>query len=99
MKNNSFYIKALKGQFVNTEMKLSIKDTAATHGVILDNAGAAISGALVVLFEIQEEMHHPVAYIETDKEGHFAFSSLEAGKLYRLRVFVSQKNMRNLVLE
>ena len=100
MENNSFYVKTHKGQLVNTHIQMKGETTAAVHGVVKDEKGLPIAKALVMLYETQEgQVETAVSYIESDKEGHFAFSGLKEGNLYQVRVFIGQKNIRNLVVE
>ncbi|MCL2563720.1 MAG: carboxypeptidase-like regulatory domain-containing protein [Oscillospiraceae bacterium] len=90
MNDANFYCKPAQGERIETKLELAPDISAAIHGVVSDTEGAAIGGALVLLFRVDEQTdkaHTLIAQIVTDAEGHFAFGGLDGDVLYRVKVF------------
>ena len=100
MTNNHFYIKARKGELVNTHIPLKASDCAIIHGVVTDETAQPIANALVLLFPAaqteNEQTMRPIAHVLSDADGHFAFSGIPGDSLYEIRLFTQNTNIRTL---
>lgn len=102
MNESSFYCKPAPGERIDTQLQLAPDDKSAIHGAVLDLERAPLSGALVLLFQVQSDTEprgrHLIAQCVTDSEGHFAFGGLWGDRLYQVKIFLQNTNVRTLVL-
>ena len=94
----NFYCKPKKGQRIETTLQVEREQSAVIHGVLKDPTGEPIVSALLLLFCIEEHADTPIAQAYSDPDGHFAFWGLEGDRLYRVKLFQQNTEVRELSL-
>jgi hypothetical protein len=90
-----FYIKPAEGEHIETTVKIEQEKAAAVCGTVRDKGGAAVEGALVLLFRSAQDKKLVDRQI-TDEEGQFAFGPIEGNVLYLIRVYKNSVKIREL---
>jgi len=92
-----FYFRPARGEQTEVTLSPAADERAAILGRVIDAKGAAVDGALVLLFSTGED--EPPALIArscTDEDGHFIFGPIEPERLYLIKVFKNEVKLREL---
>ena len=90
------YFRPGAGETIHTVVTPLQDDSCGICGRV-ERAGAAVSNALVLLFEAEgERTDRPIGAFVTDEEGEFAFGPLRDGKLYVVKVYKDSLKLREL---
>ena len=97
---SKFYLMPGRGEQITTVVTTEPEEHSSIFGRVVDQKGAPISGALVLLFYSPEGMStNLVARFVTDEDGHFMFGPLESGALYQIKVFKNNMKVRELEIK
>lgn len=92
-----FYFRPLPGEQVTTELRAREDERAAICGRVLDEDGAPVEDAVVLLFLPEpEDALTLISRFVTDEDGHFIFGPLRGGTLYLIKVFRNDVKLREL---
>ncbi len=94
--SQSFYVKPSQGEVIQTTVQLHRDVRPVLLGTVHSPQQQPIVGALVAVYLSDEVQDQPVTTCYTDAQGQFAVGTLEAGKLYHVRVIKSDDAMRAL---
>ncbi len=75
-------------------MKIEPEKAAAVCGTVRDRSGAAVEGALVLLFRSGQEKKLLDRQF-TDEEGQFSFGPIEGNVLYLIKVYKNSVKLRD----
>jgi hypothetical protein len=90
-----FYFKPSEGEHIETTVKIEQEKAAAVCGTVRDQAGAAVAGALVLLFRSGQDRKLLDRQF-TDDEGQFSFGPIEGNILYLIKVYKNSIKIREL---
>lgn len=90
-----FYFKPAEGEHIETTVKIDQEKAAAVCGTVVDKAGAAVEGALVLLFRSGQDKKL-IDRQFTDDEGQFSFGPIEGNVLYLIKVYKNSVKVREL---
>jgi protocatechuate 3,4-dioxygenase beta subunit len=90
-----FYFKPSEGEHIETTVKLEQEKAAAICGTVCDKAGAAVEGALVLLFRSGPDKKL-IDRQFTDDEGQFSFGPIEGNVLYLIKAYKNSIKIREL---
>lgn len=93
--SQSFYVKPVSHEVVETTVSLSVDKRPALIGTVVDTAQNPVSDALVTFYSA-DTPSAPIGALYTDEMGRFSFGPLEPGKLYHVRVFKTGNQIRAL---
>jgi protocatechuate 3,4-dioxygenase beta subunit len=92
-----FYFKPAEGEHVETTVKIEPEKAAAVCGTVRDKGGAAVEGALVLLFRPGQDKDKKLVDRQfTDEEGQFSFGPIEGNALYLIKVYKNSVKIREL---
>ena len=91
-----FYFRPSKGEKIHTVVIPKEDLSCGICGRVTDGE-KALRGALVLLFETQgQETGKLLSSFVTDEDGEFAFSTLDPGELYVIKVYKDSLKLREL---
>lgn len=90
-----FYIKPAEGEHIETTVKIEQEKAAAVCGTVKDKRGAAVEGAMVLLFRSDQDKKLVDRQV-TDEEGQFSFGPIEGNVLYLIKVYKNSVKLREL---
>ncbi|MDR3277647.1 MAG: hypothetical protein LBT12_02645 [Oscillospiraceae bacterium] len=88
-----FYFKPGEGAQIEAAVSIEPEKAAAVCGTVLD-AGAAVRGALVLMFRADEKKLIDRQF--TDEDGQFFFGPIEGNVLYLIKVYKNNIKIREL---
>lgn len=94
----SFYVKPSENELIETVVHMKSDPRPALLGTVVSASGKPIDGALVAVYRSGGAGEPDVleGSIYTDTFGQFAFGPLEPGKLYLVRVYKNDNQIRTL---
>jgi hypothetical protein len=93
---SKFYFRPDSGEQVQVTLTVSEESHAAVCGTVTDQAGCAVQDAVVILYVCDTTDPQPIAGLCTDDDGQFVFGPLEGGKLYMVKVFYNNLQIREM---
>ncbi len=90
-----FYFKPAEGEHVETTVGIDQEKAAAVCGTVRNREGAAVEGALVLLFRSGQE-RKLIDRQFTDDEGQFSFGPIEGNVLYLIKIYKNSIKIREL---
>ena len=92
-----FYFRPGEGETVNTRLCCPPSRGSSIMGLVEMGDGLPVQGALALLFLVPDNSAPELlAEFVTDEEGHFFFGPLESGRLYLVKVYKGELDMRLL---
>ena len=93
--SQSFYVKPASHEVVETKISLAADHRPALLGTGGSTDDKPVEAALVT-FYCSDAPATPVGALYTDEQGRFAFGPLEPGRLYQVKVFKCNSDIRTL---
>ena len=90
-----FYFKPAGGEQVDTTIRIENDKSAAICGTVVDGGGAAVTGALTLLFSAEGDKRL-IGSRFTDEEGQFFFGPIEGERLYLIKIYKNNTKIREL---
>lgn len=95
----NFFVSPQENEVISTKIHIDTDIKPAIIGSVFDSSQKPIVDAFVTIFEVDREKHiqkELVSYTYTDEFGTFALASLDANKLYNVKVFKNTRDPRVL---
>lgn len=94
----SFYVKPSENELIETTVHMKPDPHPALLGTVVSEDGKPLSGALVAIYRSggAGAPDSPEGSLYTDEFGQFAFGPLDPGKLYLVRVYKNNRQIRTL---
>ncbi len=94
----TFYVKPSENELIETVIHIKPDPRPALLGSVLNEAGKPVAGALVAVYRSGGggAPDVPIGSLYTDEFGQFAFGPLDSGKLYLVRVYQNDGQIRTL---
>lgn len=93
---SKFYFRPDRGEQVQVMLTVSDEPHAAVCGTVIDQDGCAVQDAVAILYTCDATEPQPVAGVCTDDDGQFVFGPLEGGRLYMIKVFHNDLQIREM---
>ncbi|MGI6013104.1 MAG: carboxypeptidase-like regulatory domain-containing protein [Oscillospiraceae bacterium] len=93
---SKFYFRPDCGEQVQVTLTVAGDSHAAVCGTVTDHTGCAVQDAIVILYACDTADPQPIAGLCTDDDGQFVFGPLEGGKLYMVKVFHNDLQVREM---
>lgn len=93
---SKFYFRPDCGEQVQVTLTVSEDSHAAVCGTVTDQTGCTVQDAMVILYVCDTQDPQPIAGLCTDDDGQFVFGPLEGGKLYMVKVFYNDLQIREM---
>ena len=93
---SKFYFRPDCGEQVQMTLTVSEETHAAVCGTVIDHTGCTVRDAIVILYTCDTTDPQPIAGLCTDDDGQFVFGPLEGGKLYMIKVFHNDLQVREI---
>lgn len=93
---SKFYFRPDCGEQVQVTLTVSGDSHAAVCGTVTDYAGDTVQNAVVILYDCDTAEPQPIAGLCTDDDGQFVFGPLEGRKLYMVKVFYNNLQVREI---
>ena len=93
---SKFYFRPDHGERVQATLTVSGEPRAAICGTVIDRDGSIVRDAVAVLYLCDAAEPQPIAGLCTDDDGQFVFGPLEGGKLYMIKIFHNDLQIREM---
>ena len=97
--NFNFFVSPQKDEIIDTTIHINQNIKTALIGHVLNINEEPIKDAFLIVYEVEKNSHKQLkmkSFGYTDEWGSFALSPLEVGKLYNVKVYANNENLRTL---